>query len=131
MLDIGGFIDYLKKRESLPDYLVMESDLVPFAEHLLLLLPIEKRLEFEKHFQKLGKINCSFLVSVWQLIRLGKLPMPKVQKLTSTEKSFVAEKTMTILPRHYERNEQKALDIIKFTPFADCVKNIEYTFFDY
>ena len=70
-----------------------------------------------------------FLVAVWQLVRLGVLPLSPLQKLTPLDKSFIAEKTITILPRTYERSEQRALNYIKLSQFADCLSKIEYIFF--
>ena len=129
-LDIEKFTDWLKEQNALPDYLVMESALVPLAPLLLKCLPAEHRAHFEKHFQQLGKVNCSFLVAVWQLCRLGELPTPSFKKIRADAPPFLSEKTLTVLPRSYEPNEQKALDIIKPTPFAHRLKDIKYMFFD-
>lgn len=129
ILDVGKFIEWLGERDALPDFAVMESDLVPLAPLLLERLPMEHRKKYEAHFEKIGRINCSFLVAVWQLCRLGALPAPKLNMLTDAQKPFICPKTLTILPRSYETNEHKALDIIKSSSFAECVARIEYIFF--
>ena len=128
-LDVGEFIDYLEKQKVLPDFIAMESDLVPLAPLLLEQLPIAERRALESHFQKLGRINCSFLVAVWHLARLGVLPSPPLRKTGTAEKSFIAEKTIAILPRSYERNEQRALGYIKSSSFSHCLDRIGYIFF--
>lgn len=129
VLNIEKFLEWLAERDAMPDYLVFESSLVPLASLLLEQLPGEERNALEQHFAKIGKVNCSFLVAVWQLVRLGALPLPTLQKLTLLDKSFIAEKTITILPRAYERNEQRALNYIKLSPFAGHLSKIEYIFF--
>ena len=129
-LDVGEFIDYLEKQKALPDFIVMESDLVPLAPLLLERLPIAERRALEDHFQKLGRINCSFLVAVWQLARLGILSLPPLRKTGAAEKSFIADKTITILPRSYEHNEQRALGYLyRSSSFSHCLDRIEYVFF--
>lgn len=129
VLNIEKFLEWLGEQGATPDYFVFESALVPLATLLLERLPNEERSALEQHFRKIGKINCSFLVAVWQLVRLGALPLPFLRKLTPLDKSFIAERTITILPRIYERNEQRALGYIKLSPFADCLSKIEYVFF--
>lgn len=128
-MNIDIFLEQLAKQDASPDYIVFESTLVPLALLLLKQLPKKERSALVQHFDKIGKINCSFLVAVWQLVRLGVLPLPPLQKLTPFDKPFVAEKTITILPRTYERNEQKAIDYIKSSSFADYLSKIEYVFF--
>lgn len=128
-MDIEKFLEWLGEQGAMPDYLIFESALVSLAPLLLESLPMAERRALEQHFKKIGKINCSFLVAVWQLVRLGVLPLPSLRKFTPLDKPFIAEKTITILPRTYERNEQRALGYIKLSPFADYLSKIEYIFF--
>jgi len=84
---------------------------------------------YHRYFQKHGKSPCSYLIASWYLKRLGILPINNVKKLTQEEKPFVAQKIINILDKKYKDNEDRALELIKNSKFANYIDNIFYYYY--
>jgi len=76
-----------------------------------------------------GDPTCALLIAAWHLCRLGLMKVPKKAVKNFSEKSFTADKIMTIIPEKYRSNEDKVLAIIKASKFKDDIDRIEYLFF--
>lgn len=88
-----------------------------------------KIIGIRDHFDSGYKNTCAALVACWHLARLGvyEIEEDKIKRLS--KKSFQASKTLTVLPKKYKTNENKALTILASTTYKDLLKNIEYIFF--
>ena len=55
--------------------------------------------------------------------------MDKCQKVSDRDVCFTGKKIINILDNKYRDNEEKALDLIKHSKFADCVDDIVYHYY--
>lgn len=129
-LDVADFLSKLKFRGYYPDHLYLESELHKDIDGLLANITSEKHLrDYERYLQRTGKSPCSYLVASWYLKRLGVLPLDNLQKLTTENKPFSGNKIINILDRKYKPNEDKALELIKNSKFANYLDNIIYYYY--
>lgn len=132
ILNIKEFLADLKKFDANPDFICFESKLVRDYEVLLKEIEGPLRKEYIKYIGKHKKIPCSFLIAVWHLKRLGLLRISK-EELNylgrNPQKTFVAKKVITILPRKYQKLEMRGLEIIASTRFKKYIDDILDIFF--
>ena len=72
----------------------------------------------------LKKYPCSLFIAAWYLLRLGHLNHQYFNP------DFTAEELVNILPKSLKPFEEKALEIIKATAFADSADRISYQYFE-
>ncbi len=73
--------------------------------------------------------TCAILSATWQLARLGVYKLKDNQIKKFSNKSFIAQNTLTILPKKYKPVEDKVLLIIKSTKYANLLPKIHYKFY--
>jgi hypothetical protein len=156
-LDVGEYLLELEKLGLAPDYVIYESRLVPLAEKTLSLIPKNKKITKEipadldvsknttllkEEGMRIGlkeESNISYnkeyhhplLIATEYLIRLGLLESKGLvipTRLTKP-KSFIAKKTMTILPKKWKIGEDSAREIIINTKFNSKINKIEHIYF--
>ena len=125
------FIDNLKTLGLTPDYITLESKLVDYKEDILALLPRKEAKEINKYHQKKEKLNCSFLIAGWYLLRLGLLDLKKqtLINVSLKNKPFCGKEIINVLDSKYIESEARAYRIIKKSVFKkniDKIKNIFY-----
>jgi len=76
-----------------------------------------------------GDPTCALLIVAWHLCRLGLMEVPKKVVKNFSEKTFTADKILTILPERYRSHKDRVLAIIKASKFKDHLDQIEYLFF--
>lgn len=128
ILDVNKFVSELGAIGVSPDFIVYEADLVKYKEKCLGVMTGKLKRQYSHYIFNNGKCPCSFLVAIWHLIRLGVWDFEDI-KINTSEKHFIGEKIITILPKRYGAIESKAIDIIKSTPFADRLSDMEHIFF--
>ena len=129
-LDVDDFLNKLKYRGYHPHFLYLESDLHKDVDLFLDNLTSEKhKNEYYKYLDKHGKSPCSYLVAVWYLKRLGALPAGNFKKLTDEEIYFPGHKVINILDKKYKKGEDRALELIKNSKFAEYLDNIIYYYY--
>lgn len=127
-LDVGGFLKELELIEAKPDYVVWESSLVGINGRLLNDMSGKIKREYESYIEKNNKYPCSFLVAVWNLLRLGVYSSDSIESLSgarpfSDKSDYCGKQIISILPARYAGVEKKALDIIRSTDYYDSVKD--------
>jgi len=132
------------------DFIVHEAELADLCDLLIRDMDpsVVQRVKFPKHNKESlvlkhnGKIigvrdyfdthernTCAALVACWHLARLGIYPMPEEKIRRLSDASFQARRSVTVLPKKYKNNEDKALAILGGTIYKDLLKNIEYVYF--
>ena len=118
------FVAWLGQQGMKPDLVFRESQLVPLCDEVISLLQDEKLKQEIVDYIKAKKYPCSLFIAAWYLLRLGHLQ----SALFPNE--LYAKKLINILPESFKPFEDKGLDIMKATKFAEAVKKIEYKFFE-
>ncbi len=120
----GEFSEWLTKQGFKPDLIFLESALTPTCDIVLNEIT-NKRLQSElSDYVANKKYPCSLFISAWYLIRLGYITQE------GFDTSLVAEKLVNILPVSFKPYEDKALEIIESTRFANAVSQIEHRYFE-
>lgn len=132
-LDIDSFLQELKTQGLAPDFVALESKLTRGGQALLK-KAYDSRIKrsYENYIRNHNKYPCSFLIAVWNLIRLGLIPIPDglFYQARKSPKSFAAQKIYTILPRYYVTAEQKALDLLTQTPWSVELARVKHLYLD-
>lgn len=120
--DYGSFTTWLDEQGFNPDLLFRESQLIPVCDQVLGIMEDGKLKMQIIDYVKSKKYPCSLFIAAWYLLRLGKLS----SDLFPTE--LVSDELFNILPESFKPFEDKGLEIIAATPYADCVEQIRYEF---
>lgn len=118
------FSDWLAHHGHKPDVLFRESQLIPVCDQVLQLIKDAKLKEEIIDYIKAKKYPCSIFIAAWYLLRLGHMEFPAFPA------DFTAKRLVNILPESFKPFEDKGLEIIASTKFAEAVKNIDYRFFE-
>jgi len=132
ILDIKHFLYQLRKFKAFPDYVMLESKLATLKDLLLKnIIDPQIRKEYFTYFQKKNKLPCSFLISIWYLTRLGRLPInSSLFFQANTKKPFEAKYLINILPRKYrDTSEKRSQKIIKASIFEKAIRKIKYIYY--
>lgn len=129
-LDVGDFIGKLKEHGFAPDYFYLESNLHADIGLFVAGLTKEKYVnDYHRYLEKNGKSPCSYLVANWYLKRLGVLPINDLKKLAQEDKPFCGRKIINILDEKYKETENRAIDLIKNSSYAQYVDDIIYYYY--
>ncbi len=115
---------WLEGRGHKPDFIMRESQLIPLCDEVLKLIEDKKLKEEIAGYVRAKKYPCSLFIATWYLLRLGQIESPIFPK------EFVAEKLLNILPESFKPFEEKAIEIIHLTKFADSVPKIDWKYFE-
>lgn len=88
-----------------------------------------KIIGIRDYFETHERNTCAALIACWHLARLGVYQMPEGKIRRFSNRSFEARKSVTVLPKKYKSNEDKALAILGGTIHKDLIRNIEYVYF--
>ncbi len=122
--DYNAFSTWLAKHNLKPDILFRESQLIPVCDEVLSLVEDQKLKEELVDYIKAKKYPCSLFIAAWYLLRLGHV------SFAGFPGELTAERLINILPESFKPFEEKGLQIIGATQFADAVKHIGYKFFE-
>lgn len=132
-LNIDEYIKTLTNFGLRPDFVALESALVKRGRQVLN-AAADSRLSrsYRRYIERHHKYPCSFLIAVWDLIRLGKISAPKnlFYKAYKPQKLFVADELYTVLPRYFESVENKSLELLGLTPWYENVARIRHLYLD-
>lgn len=81
------------------------------------------------YYESYSKNTCALLTACWLLCRLGVYSIPHTAIKNLTTNPFQGKKIITILPKKYEKNENKALEIIRILGKVNILEDIKYVFF--
>jgi len=121
--DYEAFSEWLREQGLRPDLLFRESQLIPLCDQVLQHVQEDRLRTQIVDYIKSKKYPCSLFIAAWYLLRLGHLE----SKLFPQE--LVAPKLLNILPESFKPFEDKGLEIIRATQFAEAADSIEYKFF--
>ncbi|MCX6786118.1 MAG: hypothetical protein NTZ18_04715 [Candidatus Komeilibacteria bacterium] len=129
--DQQAFVSKLKNFNLMPDYIAFESKLADYKDDILNSLPPKEARELNKYLQKKEKLNCSFLIVGWYLLRLGFLPFKNqlAIKISKNEKPFCGQEIINILEKKYVSTEVNVSRTIKKSIFKDSLKKINNIFY--
>ncbi len=118
--DYVSFIVWLSEQGHKPGVVIRESQLIPQCDQVLALM-IEGKLreEITDYIVKSKKYPCSLFIAAWYLLRLGKLTH------SDFPESDYAVRLINILPESFKSFEEKGFQIIRSTPYAELVNQIE------
>lgn len=130
ILDVSNFINKIQENVEV-DHVASEAALVMWTKLLLEEISKSRIRKSNLHYiNRNHKVPCSFLVAVWNLIRLNELTNEiDVSIYKDSAKSLVGERIINILPSRYEEVEKRALDIIEHTRYKECINRIEHIFY--
>jgi hypothetical protein len=120
--DYESFVQWLSEQGFNPDLLFRESQLIPVCDRVLELMTNNELKQQLTDYIKIKKYPCSLFVAAWYLLRLGKLKSP----LFPAE--LESDRLINILPESFKPFEDKGLEIIAATPYAEAVNLIQYKF---
>lgn len=122
-LDLEEYISELTKLGITPDFVVYESSLTKFKDLMLSESSNHISKQYSSYIERKGKCPCSFLISIWHVLRLGLIKDGSaIFSLTNRPISeFYAKNIITILPERFQGVEKMGMDIIKSTKFASKV----------
>ncbi len=120
----GELFGWLSERGHKPDLMIRESQLIPLCDEVLKFIEDKKLKEEIAGYVRAKKYPCSLFIATWYLLRLGKI------ESTLFPKDLVAEKLVNILPESFKPFEEKGIEIIRSTKFADSADKIEWKYFE-
>lgn len=118
------FSVWLTEKGFHPDFILRESQLIPACDEVLKLIKDDKLKAPISDYIRTKKYPCSLFIATWYLLRLGHIS----SEIFDTQ--FTAKRLINILPQSFKPFEDKALEIISSTDFADAVNQIEYKYFE-
>ncbi|TXG76925.1 hypothetical protein E6P97_02635 [Patescibacteria group bacterium] len=126
------FFEELKNHNILPDFWALEKDLIKYAPILLdaVVVPKIKR-QYENYIANKQYYPCSFLTSIWYLLRLGYIKdTHSVMRSMNSESQFVpCERVINILANDFMDVERKVIKLINATQFKDASDRIQDLFY--
>ncbi|MEK7095158.1 MAG: hypothetical protein AAB917_00690 [Patescibacteria group bacterium] len=122
--DYEQFLLWLSGKGFKPDVLVRESQLLSLADEVLWLIRDDNLRDQVSDYVRDKKYPCSLFIATWYLLRLGYISSPIF------DAQFTARKLINILPLDFKPFEEKAMEIIKSTRFAQAIYQIEYKYFE-
>lgn len=124
-LDQNGFMHKLDDIEGSPDFVVNESAMAEVAlEFLATVHKARLKKSYDRYIEsKGGYIPCSLFIATWYMIRLGLISTPEVD-------IPIADRTITVLPSRFRNVEERGIELIRNSDYAESVRNIEQYFFD-
>ncbi len=120
--DYDSFSGWLDSQGFTPDLLFRESQLIPLCDEVISMINDERLKRQITDYIKAKKYPCSLFIAAWYLLRLGKL---ESQLFPNDLKSGAI---FNILPESFRPFEDKGLEIIRATPFADSADLVRYKF---
>lgn len=120
--DYASFTDWFDTQGFRPNLLFRESQLIPVCDEVLRLIENEKLKNQITDYIKAKKYPCSLFIAAWYLLRLGRLE----SQLFPGE--LRSDGIYNILPDSFKPFEDKGIEIIKSTKFADVADLIQYKF---
>ena len=120
--DYVDFTEWLAVKGFKPDLMIRESQLIPLCDEVLKLSNDAHLNEQIGDYIRAKKYPCSLFIATWYLLRLGYISSDIF------DEKLVSHKVLNILPESFKPFEEKALEIIKSTKFAEAVDHIEYNY---
>lgn len=119
----------LLQHNARPDFVGYESRLVQFKDILFQRLSKHDARGIIKFEHARGKVPCSMLIALWNLLRLGFFGSEKqvVKRLSNV--NFVAEEVINILPKKYIEVENKALRYLRESKLSSYINRIHHIYF--
>jgi hypothetical protein len=130
LLDIPNFLRKLTLEGVEPDYYAYEADMQKYSDKMLGIIQDKKvRKSYSRYIDgNGGKLPCSFMTSIWYLIRLGIFDADEIVK---SEKSAFkpADTLINILPERFRSVESMAIKLIGSSKHSNAISKIDYVFF--
>lgn len=126
------FFEELKNHDILPDFWALEKDLIKYAPVLLDAITVPKiKRQYETYIEKKDYYPCSFLTSVWYLMRLGYIEDTHsiMRSMDSNSKFLPSDRVINILADDFMSVEKKVLKLIKATRYSEAADRIQGLFY--
>ena len=118
--------------ETLPRSQLTLSSFRDRARNVLLFRSDPHLFGLREHSSSGYRHTCAILSASWALCRLGYIERPRrgtVPIGPQVRAPFHADRTITILPRTYQRIEEKVSALICASPFSKAMRQMSYQFF--
>lgn len=122
--DYNEFGVWLEQRGHKPNLMIRESQLIPLCDKVIEMINDDELSLSIVDYVKAKKYPCSLFIAAWYLARLGYLESSLVPK------ELVSDSLINVLPESFRPFEDKGLEIIAATAYADATKRIEYKFIE-
>lgn len=126
------FFEELKTHGLLPDYWAFEKDLIHYADVLLGSIQVPKiKRQYEHYINSKNSYPCSFLTSIWYLMRLGYIEDTHsiIRSMQGTDSFVPSERLVNILAHDFMAVEKTAMKLIRATEFRHAVDQIQDLFY--
>ncbi|TAK88913.1 hypothetical protein EPO04_02250 [Patescibacteria group bacterium] len=120
--DYSKFSEWLETQGFKPDLLFRESQLIPVCDEVLSLVNDTQLKTQINDYIRAKKYPCSLFIAAWYLLRLGKIQSQLYPV------ALQSDELINILPESFKPFEDKGLEIIKATKFANAADSISYKF---
>jgi len=127
------FFEWLEKQGCEIDYVAWERQLNCAIPDFLDSLEPYRRDRIDNYIRKnKGKIPCSLHVAIWNLVRLGALPVPEdlLQPVGNKRKPFAGETIITILPNTLQHYEDEGQNILLDSTYSNYVRRLNHIYFE-
>lgn len=129
-LDADEYLQTLRTCGLAVDYLVYEADLAGHSQIVMDLMDDKTRDSYQKYIKKKGMFPCSFLLSVWYLLRFGYIEDAAIiHKVSEREVTFYARHLISVVPQRFDTVEKKATKIILSTRHCELAENIQRVYY--
>jgi len=131
LLHLEEYLTELTKIGIRPDFMVYESSLTKFKDLMLDKASSEISRKYRHYIENKGKCPCSFLISIWHILRLGLIKDGSAIFALSNRpiEEFYARNIITILPARFQEVEKMGMNIIDSTTFSEAVsEHSQYIF---
>ena len=122
--DYESFALWLESAGHSPDLILRESQLIPSCDKVVNLIEDDDLKKEISNYIRDKKYPCSLFIATWYLLRLGYLHSDIFPE------NLVANRLINILPESFKPFEEKAIEIIGLTKFADAPNQIEYRYLE-
>lgn len=126
------FFEELKNHNILPDFWALEKDLIKYAPVLLDAITVPKiKRQYEKYIANKNYYPCSFLTSIWYLMRLGYIEDTHsiMRSMDPKSKFLPCERVINILAHDFMGVERKVIKLINATKFKEASDRIQGLFY--
>lgn len=116
------FLSWLGAQGFKPNLLFRESQLIPACDEVLSLIkngPLKAQVT---NYIRAKKYPCSLFIATWYLLRLGRIQSELYPN------ALQSDELINILPESFKSFEDKGLEIIRTTKFADSADLVHYKF---
>src|SRR3989344_1691131 len=132
IFNLKQFLLKLESFDLIPVVVASENRLIDYYETFLQFLNRKEKKNLEQYIEKRkGKIPCSTLIAIWNLVRMGKIKVNDDLFLYKNNnfKQFTEERLINILQKKFSHSEYKAFQILSKSKYGDLLTKIHHIYY--